>query len=321
VTIPSSHAFDFDPTHGRDLSALNNERPPQVPPGFDAFWRRRYERARLAVPRPHYRPLETTHPRWRIFELSYTSTDDFEIHGWLLLPASGTIRRGIVVGHGYGGRTGPDLDYPVDDAAVLFPCLRGLTRSAHADIPDTAAGHVLCGIASPEDYVLAGCVDDVWGAVSALAEICPGVPIGYGGASFGGGIGALAIAFDPRFDRGFLTVPTFGNMPLWLKLPSVGSAASVQNHLRTHPDAVRTMQLFDAAVAATRIAVPMLVAPALFDPSVAPPCQFSVNNGIDPALRQTFVLDAGHIDYEGMEEQQARLFERARDFFKVAPPP
>jgi cephalosporin-C deacetylase len=157
-------------------------------------------------------------------------------------------------------------------------------------------------------------------AVSVLTELYPQLDgrIGYSGISFGGGIGALAIPFDPRIDRGHLVVPTFSNMPLWLTLPTVGSGHSVQTYQKTHPDVLKTLSLFDAATAATRIDIPMLVAVARFDPAVAPPCQFSVANALSPSNHhETFVLDAGHFDYPGSQEQHALLAENVRRFFRA----
>jgi len=171
-----------------------------------------------------------------------------------LLPRAGTVRRGLVVGHGYGGRDQPDFDIPVKETAVLFPCFRGLSRSSRPPISSDPTWHVLYGIEKPESYILGGCVEDLWLAVSALINLHPELDgrIGYAGASFGGGIGALGLAFDKRIDRGHLIVPTFGNMPLWLTLPTVGSAHSVQNYRKTHPDVLETLRLFDAATAAGR---------------------------------------------------------------------
>jgi cephalosporin-C deacetylase len=66
----------------------------------------------------------------------------------------------------------------------------------------------------------------LWLAVSVLTELYPRLDgwIGYGG------IGAPAIPFDERLDRGHLAVPTFGNIP---PLPTVGSGHSIQNHRKT----------------------------------------------------------------------------------------
>jgi cephalosporin-C deacetylase len=79
---------------------------------------------------------------------------------------------------------------------------------------------------------------------------------------------------------------------------------------------MNTLSLFDAATAATRIEVPMVVAVARFDPAVAPPCQFSVANALARSKdHETVVLDAGHFDYPDSEMQHARLSQTVRRFF------
>jgi cephalosporin-C deacetylase len=320
MSIPTHHSFDFDPTYGLGLDELRAIRPPQAPPGFDDFWRARYLGARGVNPQPQLSTSGSRHPNWRVRDISYTSTDEFQIGGWLLLPREGMVRRGLVVGHGYGGRDRPDFDIPIKETAVLFPCFRGLSRSSRPPISGDPAWHVLTDIDKPERYILGGCVEDLWLAVSVLTELYPeiGGRIGYIGASFGGGIGALGIAFDKRIDRGHLIVPTFGNMPLWLSLPTVGSGHSVQTYRKTHPDVLETLRLFDAATAATRVEIPMLTAVARFDPAVAPPCQFSVANALSSSNHhETFILDAGHFEYSGSEEQHALLTERVGRLFGV----
>jgi cephalosporin-C deacetylase len=318
MSIPTAHPYDFDPTYGFALDELRAMRPPQAPPHFDAFWRARYEGALGLDPRPQLSESASRHSHWHVRDIVYTSTDAFQIGGWLLLPREGPVRRGLVVGHGYGGREQPDFDIPVRETAVLFPCFRGLSRSSRAPISSDPAWHVLHDIDEPDRYILGGCVADVWVAVSVLTMLYPELAgrIGYSGMSFGGGIGALAMAFDDRIDRGHLVVPTFGNMPVWLTLPTIGSGRAVQSYRRTHRDLLKTLSLFDAATAATRIERPMLVAVARFDPAVAPPCQFSVANA-RPASKdhETVVLDAGHFEYPGQEEQHARLTDKVRRFF------
>ena len=173
-------------------------------------------------------------------------------------------------------------------------------------------------IDDPERYILGGCVEDLWLAVSALIALYPELDgrIGYAGISFGGGIGALALAYDKRIDRGHLALPTFANMPLWLTLPTVGSGRSVQAYQRTHGDVLETLSLFDAATAATRIGIPMLLAVARFDPVVAPPCQFSVANALPTSNHhQIVIVDTGHFEYAGGEDQHALLLEKIRRFF------
>lgn len=320
MSVPTTHPFAFDPTYGMQLDQLLAVAAPEAPPGFDDFWETRYRRALSADPQPVLRQSKLSHPRWHVLDIVYTSTGALEIGGWLLLPRNAQVRRGLVVGHGYGGRDQPDFDLPVEETAVLFPCFRGLSLSAHPPISPDAALHVLHQIDTPDDYVIGGCVDDLWIAVSTLVTLYPWIEgyVGYSGISFGGGIGALAIPFDKRIDRGHLVVPTFGHRPLWLTLPTVGSAQSVQAYRKKHANVLETLRLFDAASAASRIKVPMLVAPALFDPAVAPPCQFAVANALPQSkFNEIFILDAGHFDYPGSEAQNAMLREKVERFFKV----
>lgn len=320
MSIPKTHPFPFDPTYGMTLDTLRAIAPPEAPPGFDAFWRKRYERAIATDPRPRVQRSALTHPAWHILDITYVSTGDIAIGGWLLLPREGTVRRGVIVGHGYGGRESPDFDQPVEETALLFPCFRGMSQSRHPSIPPDAPGHVLHGIDRPDDYVIGGCVEDLWLGVSTLLALYPWLDghIGYVGASFGGGIGALGIPFDPRIARGHLVVPTFGDRASWLTLPTVGSADSAQAYAKTYEGVLDHLRLFDAATAAARITVPMLVAPARFDPAVAPPCQFAVANAV-PTSRdnENFVLDAGHFDYPGMLEQNYALREKLRRFLQA----
>lgn len=320
MSIPTEYPFAFDPTYGFSLDELLAIKAPDAPAGFDAFWSRKYERALAVDPAPQRRPSPLSHPDFRVEDLFYTSTDGVLIGGWLLTPTREKIRRGIVVGHGYGGRDAPDFNFPVRDSVLLFPCFRGLSKSPHPPISREAHWHVLHDIDKPEKYVIGGCVEDLWIAVSALAELHPELAgrIGYSGISFGGGIGALAMPFDRRIDRGFLEVPTFGQRPLWLTLPTTGSAASVQIYRKTHPQVDAVLSLFDAATAAARIEAPMLVAAARFDPAVAPPCQFAVANALPPSkFNETFILDAGHFDYSGSASQHAQLSKKIRRFFGV----
>ena len=79
MSIPTDHPFDFDPTYGLGLDELRAMRPPQAPPGFDEFWRARYVGALNANPQPRLSESGSSHPNWRVHDIVYTSTDEFQI--------------------------------------------------------------------------------------------------------------------------------------------------------------------------------------------------------------------------------------------------
>jgi cephalosporin-C deacetylase len=307
---------DFDPTYGYNLEQLLQIVPPPQPDGFVAFWQARYMRAMRLDPNQQLSPCGSFHPDYECYNLSYRSTDDFEIGGWVLVPKHTPVTRGVVVGHGYGGREGPDFDLPIPGAAFLFPCFRGLSRSKCWPISDNPSYHVLHNIDKRDQYILGGCVEDLWLAVSALLKLFPSVSghVAYLGISFGGGIGALALPWDRRIQRAHFNVPSFGNQPLRLQLPTWGSAAAVQNYQRAHGNILATLNYYDAAVAAQHIQIPVHVAAALADPMVASPGQFCIYNAL-PREKKLFVLDKGHSDYPGQAEQKKALLSELQGFF------
>ena len=98
------------------------------------------------------------------------------------------------------------------DAAVIFPCARGLPERSRIDgVPDEA--------------------------------------------SFGGGVGALALPWDDRFGAAHLNLPSFGHYPLRLTMPCIGSGEAVRRYHAEHPDVLDVLRYFDAATAATRIEI------------------------------------------------------------------
>lgn len=311
-----SHSFPFDPTYGYDLAGLLAVEPPPEPPGFAAFWRARHARALLVDPRPELRASTFARPGWLVSDIEYQSTDGFPIRGWLIAPASRRPLRGFLVGHGYGGIERPDFDLPMADAVYLVPCFRGLCRSRRPPVSENPVWHVLHDIHLRGRYILGGCVEDVWTGVTTLLRLHPDLSgrIGYMGISFGGGIGALALPWEPRIDRGHLNVPTFGHQPLRLRLPTTGSAASVQAFARRHGHVAETLAYYDAAVAARHVRQPMHVAAARFDPAVAPPGQFAVYNAL-PGPKRLFVLTAGHFDHPGRAAEERQLRNELSEFF------
>jgi len=310
------HGYGFDPTYGMDLEQLLAITPPQPPDDFVAFWQQRYAAALSVQPMPRIRPAGRKIEKHVVYDLSYLSTDGVKIGGWLLVPEDGRIRRGLVIGHGYGGRDSPDMPVPVDEAVLMFPCFRGIGRSAITGISPDPRHHVLHDIDDRQRYIIGGCVDDVWLAVSALLLLFPEVAgrVACLGISLGGGIGAMAAPWDARINRLHLQVPTFGYQSLRLTLSCVGSNEAVREYQQRQGNVMETLAYYDSASAARYLRIPTLVAAALFDPAVPPPGQFAVFNAIAEPLRRLFVLEAGHFDYPGKEARLEELNRTLADF-------
>ncbi|MEX0886564.1 MAG: acetylxylan esterase [Phycisphaeraceae bacterium] len=137
------------------------------------------------------------------------------------------------------------------------------------------------------------------------------------GGSFGGGIGALALAWDRRFRAAALRVPSFGNHPLRVTLPCTGSGESVRQYIAAHRDGdvLGVLAYFDAASAARWLTTPTLCECALFDPAVPPPGQFAVHNEL-AGPRELVVRQAGHFDYAEQAADDAAFTERAAAWFE-----
>ncbi|GAB3751049.1 acetylxylan esterase [Microlunatus parietis] len=307
----------IDARYGYSLHDLLAVEAPAAPGDFAEFWTARYRAARAVDPVARMRASGDTGPAGtRLWDIEFTSTDGLRLGGWLSLPADGQVERGLVVGHGYGGRAAPEAEVPVERAAVLFLTARGLpVRGEQPGLPTRGGTHVLHGIDHRDRYVHGGCVADTWCAVSALVQLVPeaAARIDYLGGSFGGGIGALALPWDDRIHAACLVVPSFGNHPLRVTLPCTGSGESVRLYALDHPEVLEVLRYFDAAAAAGFITIPTHVGLALADPAVPPPGQFAVHNGL-AGVRERFLLTAGHLEYPGREAEGRALLADQRRF-------
>ena len=315
------HDYAFDPAYNMGLAQLLAIDAPLPPADFAEFWQQRHAAALTRSLRPRIRLADSQRSRHVVYDLHFVSTDGVEIGGWLLVPKDAQVRRGIVFGHGYGGCGLPDHVPEIDDAVLLFPCFRGIGRSPVTGVSSDPNYHVLHNIQDRQHYILAGCVEDLWLAVSTLLELFPAVAgqVAYSGVSFGGGIGALAVPWDARVGRLHLQVPTFGHQALRLTLPSIGSAESVRIFQRHHDFHVMdTLAYYDAASAARHLRIPVLVAAALFDPVVPPPGQFAIFNAIAEPLRRLFVLQAGHFDHAEQAQELRQMDQEVARFFMQA---
>lgn len=298
------HDFPYDPAYGYKQEELLQIKPPKGPDGFKEYWTERFQRVCEQPATLKFANKEDTDSHY-VSNIQYNAADGFMVGGWLLYPKKKNVRRGFIIGHGYGGREQPDYNWPFDDAAMLFPCARGFHRSAHPDYPSDAMRHVIAGIENREKYLIGKCIEDLWSGVGALLKHFPEIKgnINFIGCSFGGGLGALSVPWDNRINAAQFTIPTFGCQPLRLQLPTGGSGAAVQVYAKRHPQTLEeTLCWYDAATAASYLSgVPTHCSCALFDPAVAPPGQFGIHNAIHSDFRQLFVRTTGHHDFPGIE--------------------
>ncbi len=259
------------------------------------------------------RQIESNDAQIDLFEIEFDAlgTDSSapqRIGGWLTVPKDGKFERGVVVGHGYGGREGATLNLSGPPCAAIFPCARGFHRSASAHLPNSAAYHVLHGLEAARNLFASRLRCRFVGGGFGLIELFPETQsnLHYEGGSFGGGIGALMLPWDARFKRAFLDVPSFGNHPLRVTLPCTGSGEAIRLRYRRQPQILEVLAYFDAATAARHIQIPVFVAAALSDPAVPPPGQFAVYNAL-PSSKKLFVRQSGHPTTEGDDQTLAPL--------------
>src|SRR5262249_5894198 len=157
------HPFQFDPTYGYDREKLLTVPAPTGPEDFDDFWKSTYAATRAVPLKLERRKIASIDPCFEVWELEFDSLDGFRVGGWISVPVDGKIDHGIVVGHGYGGRTEPAF---IEGAVAISPCGRGFGRSAHPGYSGDHFRHVLQGIESRETYSHRGCVADLWNAAS-----------------------------------------------------------------------------------------------------------------------------------------------------------
>lgn len=304
---------DIDGTYGYSLDTLLQVGVPEEPEGFAEFWSDRHREAMTVDVEPTMAPVSRIGDI-EVCEVAFTSLHGISIGGWLSVPADGDIRRGLVVGHGYGGRDAPEFEMVPEHTAAIFPVARGLPAKSDLPYVDTdSQGHVLAGIETVETYIHGGCAADIWCAASALLSLYPGLPLAYAGGSFGGGIGALALPWDRRFVAAVLHVPSFGNHDIRLSLTCTGSGEAVRQYAMRRPEVRDVLRFFDAATAARRLTIPTLVAPALCDGAVPPPGQFAVYNAI-PGQKELYVFSAGHQEYDG-DQAEYEAFVTATRWF------
>ena len=301
-------------TYGFDETALRRVAPVPPPRGFAALWQGWNAQVRAT-------PTRFEVGEYALFgaheaaEIRYTATDGTVLGAWIARPREREPRLVVVHSHGYGGREQPEFDRIPDDAAAVFPLARGLgSLNVGVGAPAERDDHVVFGIEDPEEYVLGACVRDLWMTQNIADDLWGPLPHYLVGESFGGGVGALALAWDDRFIGATVVVPSFGQYDERLAAPCHGSGEAVRRYVAAHPGARDVLRLFDASTAATFARVPVRIEAALWDTHVPPPGQFGVAAGF--ADRELMVLPAGHAEYPGRDEVVRRAIDDGREHLR-----
>ena len=292
---------------------------PEEPADFDEFWRGTFEAyGNALVGWESVRELDATGTH-RVKEIRFESSADEPAVAFLMVPRlEAAIRRGLVIGHGYGGRAAPDLEQVPADTAAIFPAAPGTLPNTGSRFPALPDEHVLAGIAHRDTYSHRFAAADIWRAATVLLDAAPRAAdaLDFSGGSFGGGIGAMALPWDARFRRASLDVPSFGHHAIRLTRRCTGSGEAVRRHVQQHPEALSVLGSFDAAVAARRIRIPTHVAAAVLDPAVDPRGQFAVFHALTCPRRLT-VRPNGHLDGPIAEVGERMSRHGATDFFAL----
>lgn len=287
------------------------------PDDFDAFWSTTFDELGTGPVDWDVTNVLTPTATHRVEQIEFGSSTGEHVVAWLAHP-HGRTARGLVVGHGYGGRTEPDLAILGAETAAIFPVAPGQEVNAPGPFPASPGENVLHGIRDRATYAHRFSAADLWRAATVLLDAAPDAAgaLDYMGQSFGGGIGALALPWDARFRRASLDVPSFGHYPIRLSRRCSGSGEMVRQYLRSHPEVRPVLDYFDSAIAARRIRIPVHVGAAVRDPSVDPRGQFAVFHALGGPKRLT-VRGSGHLEGE-VEDLSNALYRRAAmDFFAV----
>ncbi|MDF2561333.1 MAG: deacetylase [Microbacterium sp.] len=293
--------------------------PPAEPDDFDDFWGATFEEFGTGpVPWELVGELAPTSTH-RISEIRFHSSADEPAAAYVMVPHTlGTAPRGLVVGHGYGGRTAPDLDRVPGDTTAIFPVAPGTHLGTPSRFPTLPDEHVLAGIAHRDTYSHRFSAADIWRAATVLLEMAPEAAgaLDFSGGSFGGGIGAMALPWDARFRRAVLDVPSFGDHDVRLSRRCTGSGEAVRQHLQRHPEDRPVLDYFDAAIAARRLRIPVHVSAAVLDPAVDPRGQFAVYHALT-GPRRLSVRAAGHLPGEIGELSDRLALQAGIDFLAL----
>ena len=292
------HNFPFDPTYGfteEQLLQIKTNDP--RPEDFEDFWRNLYRKTISFTPSYHVEDeLWSPNPYSKIYRVRFQTFDGFSIAMWVVRPEHSL--GGLLIGQGYGHMVMPPTGER-EDWTIALPNIRGLGLSQCGKIPWEISKHCIYEVRNKEKFIITGAVIDLWTALSVVADMFPDTKDNwnYSGGSLGGGLGAIGMPWDPRIKSAELNVPTLAG-PYQFQFQLLASpqdpAAIRARSALADPAAMETFHYCNAVTAASKFNIPVLMTPALFDPSNPPPAQFAIANAIPKDKLILRIRETGH---------------------------
>lgn len=276
------------------LDELHTYRPPRPEPaGFDAFWQRTLDEARVHDLDARFTEVDTGLALLRTRDVTFSGFGGHRIRGWFLLPRAADGPLPCVVQYlGYGGGRGVAHDWllwPSAGYATLVMDTRGQSGpNRPGDTPDPAGsgnpgvpGKMTQGLLRPEDYYYRRLFTDAVRAVE-VARGHPAVDAGrivVAGGSQGGAAALATAGLVPGLAGALIDVPFLTHIRRAVEITDSGPYGELTRYFageRGRIDtALHTLDHFDGLNFAARATAPALFGTALRDEVVPPSTGFA----------------------------------------------
>ncbi|MFC2076980.1 acetylxylan esterase [candidate division KSB1 bacterium] len=258
-----------------------------VPENYDLFWNQgKAELERIPVDPRETESPERSSDDIRVINVSLANVDGSRVYGWLSLPTTPGPHPAVLYIPGAGvGPLRPVKSYPKQGVAVFHMSVHGIDNDLPPEYFQKLRGGIL------RDYPRQGADDPyrffyrrvILGAFRVLdylaeREDIDGGRLGVAGSSQGGALSLLVGGLDGRVKALTANVPAmcdhcghyYGRPSGWPGLWRTGDRRRLE----------RTLGYFDAAVAASRIRVPALMAVGFIDNACPPTTVYAAYNVI-----------------------------------------
>ncbi|WP_417563818.1 acetylxylan esterase [Microbacterium sp.] len=278
------------------LDELRTYRPAVAEPdGFDAFWHRTLDEARVQAKPPRLEPVDSPITQLLIEDLTFSGFGGEPIRAWVTRPRTADRLPVVIEFIGYnGGRgiPGERLQWAAAGYVHILMDTRGQGSGwgTGGDTPDphgsdgAVPGFMTRGIGSPDAYYYRRLFTDAVRLVDVTAELPFVDParISVTGGSQGGGVTLAAAGLHPGVFAAMPDVPFLCHFRRSVELTPEHPFREIERYLAVHRDQVdgvfETLSYFDGVNFARRIQAPALFSVGLMDEIVLPSSVFAAYN-------------------------------------------